>query len=144
MLNVPTATLSLQFAKLRCVHTKRFFAFLAGLSKATRRVPCRTSSIVYSIKLLPTGRTPRLVLGTAGSQEYLSLIRTLIRALRKVHDTTSASLRGKTFSVLFEKTRNHRVVGSAPLDVAVALRAAATWLPIKPRDTIEPRIHKGR
>jgi len=73
---------------------------------------------VYSVKLLPTERNACY---SAGSEEYLSLIRTLIRAARKTQDaTTPASLRGKIFSVLFEKTRNHRVVDGAPFDAAAA------------------------
>lgn len=136
---------SAKFAKL-CPpdHTNTFFAFLTGLSKAVRRAPRRTSPpIVYSIKLLPTlwtSATP----GTAGSQEYLSLIRTLIRAPRKVHGTTPASLRGKTFSILFEKTRNHRVVAGTPLNAAAAACCRYMAAHKASRDTIDPRIHKGR
>jgi len=90
---------------------------------------------VYSIKLLPTERNARY---SAGSEEYLSLIRTLIRAPRKTQDaTTPGSLHGKIFSVLFEKTRNPPG-GRLPARRSTRrpLRAAATWLPVKPRDSI--------
>lgn len=52
MTHISTASAIRSTARAR---TNKFFAFLTGLSKAARRASRRTSSIVYSIKLLPSG-----------------------------------------------------------------------------------------